>query len=114
MAISTDMAGPVPTDVPEWVGVEWTGMAQTISNVQMTVKGPSGAVVEYPDNPAHGDWTSLWYDDQLLQGERDVAKFLLDASDLGVGDHRFDVTLTYTRGGSPATISGVVTVVVEA
>lgn len=38
-------------------------MAPTISNVQMTVKGPNGAVIEYPDNPAHGDWTSLWYDD---------------------------------------------------
>lgn len=107
VAISTDEAGLDPTDGPAWVGVEWTGMAPSIGDVQMTVAGPSGAAVVYP---AYRDWTSLDHDSRLDQGETDVARFLLDASGLAAGAHKFEVTLSYSRGDSPARTSGVVTV----
>jgi len=107
VAISTDDAGSVPTDEPSWVGVDWTGMAPSIGDVEMTATGPSGAAIAYP---GERDWTSLYHDNQLDQGETDVARFLLDASGLEAGVHKFEVTLSYSRGDSPARTSGVVTV----
>jgi len=107
VAISTNDAGSVPTDEPSWVGVDWTGMAPSIGDVQMTATGPSGAAIVYP---GERDWTSLYHDSQLDQGETDVARFLLDASGLEAGVHKFEVTLSYSRGDSPARTSGVVTV----
>lgn len=107
VAISTSDAGSVPTDEPSWVGVDWTGMAPSIGDVQMTATGPSGAAIVYP---GERDWTSLYHDNQLDQGETDVARFLLDPSGLEAGAHKFEVTLSYSRGDSPARTSGVVTV----
>lgn len=109
VGISTDEAGSVSTLEPAWVGVNWTGMAPTVDDVAMTATGPSGAIIVYPGERSS---TSLSYDDQLDQGETDVARFLLDASALEPGTHEFEVNLTYARGDSAQSVSGVVTVTV--
>lgn len=111
VALSTGDAGTVSAGgEPTWVDVDWTGMAPSVTDVKMTATGPTGAAIAYP---ADGEWTSLWYDDQLDQGETDVARFLLDASGLSPDDYQFEVTLNYNRGTSAARASGVVTVTVE-
>jgi hypothetical protein len=107
--LSTDEAGSVSVGEPTWVGVNWTGMAPTITSVEMTASGPAGAIITYPGDRSS---TSLSYDDQLDKGETDVARFLLDAAGLQPGSHDFEVSLTYARGGSSNTVSGVVTVAV--
>ena len=59
IALSTDDVGSVPVGTASelneasvdgkgsWLGVEWTGIAPTIDNVQMTVTGPEDLIITY-------------------------------------------------------------------
>jgi hypothetical protein len=49
----------------------------------------------------------------LGQGETDAAGFRLDTSAIKPGQHEFKVLLSYTRGGSPSEITGIVTITVS-
>ena len=109
-ALVTEDAGVVLTDDPGWVDIEWSGMAPSLENVQMTVGGPPGAVVAYP---ADGSFSGLNRGDRLNQGETDVAGFRLDVSGLEPGRYDFKVLLTYTLDGSKSDVSGIVTVTVS-
>jgi len=102
-------SGDITTAEPAWMDVEWTGLAPSVSDVRMVVGSPAGASVIYPDERA---WSSLSLDDQLDQRETDVARFLLDASDLKPGEYEFKVLLSYTRNGSASETAGVVRVIV--
>jgi len=100
----TDNAGPVPVKAPTWLGVEWTGIAPSLNKVQMTVSGPAGIAISYPENT--GKYTSLHYDDTLEDGETDIAKFLVDASAITPGKYTLDVVLTYTKGTESKAVKG--------
>jgi len=100
--VTTD-AGSVTTSDPGWLGVEWTGIAPTLDDVEMIVTGPAGSVITYP---ADRSFTSLYYDNTLEDGETDVARFLVDAAAVRPGTYTVDVVLTYTKSGKPASVTG--------
>jgi len=100
--VTTD-AGSVATTDPGWLGVEWTGIAPTLDDVEMIVTGPEGSVITYPaDRP----FTSLNYDDTLEDGETDVARFLLDAAAVAPGTYTVEVVLSYSKGGESTSVTG--------
>jgi hypothetical protein len=103
IAQATTDAGSISTGSPAWLGVEWTGVAPTLDNVEMTVAGPAGAVITYP---ADRSFTSLNYDSTLEDGETDIARFLVDASAMAPGSYTFDLVLSYTKGGANKSVTG--------
>jgi hypothetical protein len=103
VAQATSDAGSVSAGTPGWLGVEWTGIAPTLDDVQMTVTAPAGAVVTYPGD---GSFTSLLYDSTLEDSETDVARFLMDVSGVANGNYKFEVVLSYTKGGSVTSVTG--------
>lgn len=99
----------VPAAAQPWIDVGWSGMAPSLDDVRMTVAGPSEAVISYPND---GSSSGLRRGNRLGQSETDVAGFRLDTSTLKPGKHKFEVLLTYTRGGTPSQTSGVVVIIV--
>ncbi len=106
--VTTDV-GAVSVTQPAWVDVEWTGIAPILTDVQMTVAGPSGIAITYPGDRT---FTSLDYDNTLVAGETDVARVLLDVSGLAPGTYTLDVTLSYAKGGAVSTVTGQVSLTV--
>lgn len=106
LAQVTTSAGSVSAGAPAWLGVEWTGIAPILENVKMTVNGPAGAIISYPTNTE--TYTSLHYNDTLVAGETDVARFLVDASGMKPGKYTIDVGLSYTKGTGTNLIKGTV------
>jgi len=104
IAQSTDHAGSVPVGTPVWLGVDWTGIAPIVEDVQMTVSSPDGAVITYPENT--GTYTSLHYNDTLDAGETDVARFLVDASNMDPGTYTLNLELSYTKGTDNKSVEG--------
>ncbi len=109
VAQATGDAGTVPVGSPQWLGVQWTGIAPSLNNVKMEVAAPAGATVTYPGD---GSFTSLNYDDTLDDGETDIARFLVDASGMTPGPHTLKVILSYDRGGKARSVTGEVLFVV--
>ncbi|GMQ93265.1 MAG: hypothetical protein BMS9Abin12_0742 [Acidimicrobiia bacterium] len=111
IAQSTDDVGSVGVGTASelgeasWLGIEWTGIAPIIENVRMTVKGPADLTITYPDE---GSFTSLQYDDTLLDGETDIARIRVDTSSMGPGSYTLDVLLSYTKGTDNLSVIGTV------
>lgn len=103
IAQATKDAGSVSPKDPTWLGVDWTGLAPKLNDVEMTVKAPQGAVITYP---GERPFTSLNYDDSLDDGETDVARFLVDATAMTPGSYFFEVEVTYTKGGKKQSVTG--------
>ncbi|MGI9528143.1 MAG: hypothetical protein ACR2NG_00400, partial [Acidimicrobiia bacterium] len=110
LALSSDQLGSVAQDEPVWKGVGWTGIAPQLGNVKMTVDGPQGLGITYPND---GSSTSLHYDDVLSDGETDEARFLVDASSLSPGQYKVAVTLSYSKAGQNHTVDGSLMLTVE-
>jgi hypothetical protein len=100
----TTSAGSVSVGSPDWLGVEWTGIAPVLGTVKMTVNGPVGAIISYPTNT--GTYTSLHYNDTLVAGETDIARFRVDASGMAPGKYTIDLELSYTKGKEAKAIKG--------
>jgi hypothetical protein len=62
--------------------------------------------------PGDGDATSLSNDAVLEDGETDVARLYLDATETPPGSYLLDVRVSYSRGAAAGTFEGTVTVVV--
>jgi len=111
IAQSTDDVGSVPVGTASelgeasWLGIEWAGIAPIIESVRMTVSGPAGLTITYPDE---GSFTSLQYDDTLVDGETDIARFRVDTSGMKPGSYTLDVVLSYTKGTGNASVVGTV------
>jgi len=105
IAQATKDAGPISAASPAWLGVEWTGLAPSLDDVEMTVSGPAGAAITYPGERA---FTSLYYDSTLEDGETDVARFLVDVAAMAPGDYSFEVELSYAKAGKTESVTGVV------
>jgi len=104
LAQVTTSAGSVSVGTPAWLGVEWTGIAPVLGNVKMTVNGPAGAIISYPANT--GTYTSLHYNDTLVAGETDIARFNVDASAMKPGTYTIDLELSYTKGTDTKAVKG--------
>ncbi len=107
VAQATTDVGTVSGAAPDWIEVSWTGIAPILNDVQMTVSGPTGIVITYPQDRA---FTSLMYDNILVGGETDYAAAYVDASALSPGNYTLDVTLTYSKGGAITSVTGQVTI----
>jgi len=104
--VTTD-AGAVTAASPQWIKIDWTGVAPILNDVQMTVSGPTGIVITYPNDRA---FTSLSYDNILVAGETDFASAYVDVSALSTGSHTLDVVLTYSKGGAISSVTGQVAI----
>ncbi|MCH7669865.1 MAG: hypothetical protein IIC71_11810 [Acidobacteria bacterium] len=103
IAQATTDAGSVSVGEPAWLGVEWTGLAPVLSDIEITVTGPLGTAITYPaDRP----FTSLYYNDSLEDGETDVARFLIDATAMSPGSYVLTVEVSYTKAGTAKSVSG--------
>jgi len=103
----TTSAGSVSAGSPDWLGVEWTGIAPVLENVRMTVNGPVGAIISYPEiDKQPGTYTSLHYNDTLVAGETDIARFKVDASGMAPGTYAIDLELSYTKGTEAKAVKG--------
>jgi len=103
----TTSAGSVSVGTPAWLGVEWTGIAPVLENVKMTVNGPAGAIISYPEiDKQPGTYTSLHYNDTLVTGETDIARFNVDASAMRPGTYTIDLELSYTKGTEAKAVKG--------
>lgn len=103
LAQATKDAGSVSVTEPAWLGVEWTGLAPIIEDIEITVSGPGGAIVTYP---ADRSFTSLYYNNTLEDGETDVARFLVDAAALAPGSYTLIVEVSYTKAGAANAVVG--------
>ena len=92
LEVVTDTLGPVASPTGGWVEVLLSGVAPTLSEVQVTVEG--AVAVTYP---AEGSSTSLHHDATLVAGETDVARFLVDP-EAPPGSHQLTVTISYAKG----------------
>ena len=104
--VTTDV-GALSGIAPDWIEISWTGIAPVLSDVQMTVSGPTGIVITYPQDRA---FTSLKYDSILVAGETDYAAAFVDASALRPGNYTLDVVLTYSKGGAISSVTGQVSI----
>lgn len=105
---SSDDAGSVSVGEPGWLGVAWTGIAPSLTNVQMSVSGPEGIIIGFPEGRG-GRFTSLHFDSTLVRGETDVARFHVDASGLEPGTYSLRIELVYNSGPAVRTIEREVT-----
>lgn len=103
--VTTDV-GAMQAGTPEWIEISWTGVAPILNDVQLTVSGPTGIVVTYPNDRA---FTSLMYDNILVAGETDYAAAFIDASALSPGSYILDVILSYSKSGAITSVTGKVT-----
>lgn len=103
IAQATNDAGSVSVTDPAWLGVEWTGLAPVLEDIEITVSAPSGTIVTYP---ADRSFTSLYYNNALEDGETDVARFLVDATALSPGSYTLTVEFSYTKAGVGYSVVG--------
>lgn len=82
-----------------WVELRFTGVAPSLRRFQVMIPDPAKAYLEYPQ----GDFASLERDNRLSRGETDVARFYLDTSYLGSGEHELEISAIYRRGGQTIT-----------
>jgi hypothetical protein len=75
------------------VELRFTGMAPVLRKFKVMIPDAGESYLEYPQ----GDFASLERDDTLTVGETDVARFYLDASHLGRGEHTFEISVIYRR-----------------
>jgi len=96
----SDFAWAIGRSGPDWLGVEWTGRVQHAHNANMTVTTAKRTTeVEYPGEPLGSTtFTNLCYNSTLVAGETDIARFMIDASNLEPGQYEVKVRLTYDLG----------------
>jgi hypothetical protein len=88
--------------LPEGAGVvelKFTGVAPALRRFQVMIPNPDKAYLEYPQ----GDFASLDRDDRLSRGETDAARFYIDMSYLGAGQHKLELSAIYRKNGKAVT-----------
>jgi hypothetical protein len=90
-----------------WVDVTYTGSYPELGDFTLTVSEAPGLTIVYP---GYGDHTSLNADTTLDRGETDVARFMIDATAAEPGTVELEVTVRYTKGGDPESMTHVVVV----
>lgn len=103
IAQATKDAGSVSVTEPAWLGVEWTGLAPVLENIEITASGPGGVIITYP---ADRSFTSLYYNNALEDGETDIARFLVDATALAPGSYVLIIEVSYTKAGAANSVIG--------
>ena len=93
-----------------WIDIAYTGYAPRVDDFQVVVTDASGLPLEYPQ----GAYTSLVHDAVLEDGETDVARVYVDTSGAAPGDYQFAVEATWTKAGSPGSLTGTVPVTIVA
>lgn len=89
-------------ELPEGAGMvelKFTGIAPSLRRFQVMIPNPEKAYLEYPQ----GDFASLERDNRLSRGETDVARFYIDMSYLGAGEHKLELSAIYRRNGKTVT-----------
>jgi hypothetical protein len=102
----TDSLGEVTLGESAWVGVSFAGLAPRLDDFQLTVTDAGGLPIVYP---ADGSSTSLHHNARLEDGETDVARFRVDAYDVGVGSYTIAITATYRKDAASEQLAGTVT-----
>ena len=89
-------SGPVsvPAGGSGWMDLTFAGNAPWVENFNVTIDGPDGIGVEYPQT-TH---TSLVHDNSLEDGETDLARVYVDFSSLPPGDYEITVVARWDRG----------------
>jgi hypothetical protein len=106
--VTTDL-GTAEALTSTWVDVQYTGFAPTLENFAVTVTDTAGLTVVYP---ADGSSTSLVHDATLEDHETDLVRFRIDTTESDAGTYTLQIEATYTKGGSPGSLSGAVNLIV--
>lgn len=99
----------VPAGDGAWVEIACAGMAPMVERFSVVVNADRSLPVTYP---GYGSGTSLHHDAVLEDGETDVVRFYVDASDATAGEYHVQVFATYARGGEPGGVEGAVSIIV--
>ena len=100
---------PGPVSVSQggsgWIDITFAGNAPSVEDFQVTIDGPDSIGVEYPQT-TH---TSLVHDNNLEDGETDVARVYVDFSPLAPGDYQITVTARWDKGKEGGSLTGTMT-----
>lgn len=102
----TSSLGQVTLGESAWVGVSYAGLAPRLDDFQLTVTDAGGLPIVYP---ADGSSTSLHHNARLEDGETDIARFRVDAYEVGAGTYTIAIVATYRKDAASAQLIGTVT-----
>ena len=98
-------ASTAETVASPWVEVSYAGFAPLLENFAVSVTDPAGLEIAYP---LDGSSTSLSHNSTLEGGETDFVAFKL--IEPPPGTYELAIEATYTKGGTPFSLAGSLTV----
>lgn len=107
VAQATRALGPIAAGEAAWMKVDFAGLAPMVEDFHVAVSDPAGLTVAYPRAESS---SSLYFNNVLEDNETDFAAIWLDTIGVAPGTYTLGLTVSYTMGGSPKSLAGMVTV----
>lgn len=100
----TTSVGPIPSDSAAWVNISYKGMSPGLTNFELKITDPAGAIVSYP---ADGTSTKLAQQSTLNVLTTDSVAFRIDTTGMKAGTYTMKTLVSY--GVLKTTVSGILT-----